>query len=173
MTTKLRNFIWMFDTGRGAMSLLLCIASRMAARRSQGVIRGGHTCRGVVVVALGVGTLAGVQEPRVHRTVREEAKAVASGVVRLLGLRRVGRSARALTKLRKARLSSSGGRGRIVSGFGEEREDDVTAAAASRDTEQLLRAKERNREGTRGDMVGFDGQQLSRSAGGAWYLSKK
>jgi hypothetical protein len=73
----------------------------------------------------------------------------------------------------EAASSSSGGRGRIVSGFGEEREDDVTAAAASRDTEQLLRAKERNREGTRGDMVGFDGQQLSRSAGGAWYLSKK
>ena len=69
--------------------------------------------------------------------------------------------------------SSSGGRGRIVSGFGEEREDDVKAVSARRDREQLLRARERDREGTRGDMVGFEGQQLSRNAGGAWYFGKK
>ena len=62
---------------------------------------------------------------------------------------------------------------RIVTGFGEERVDDVVADERRRIDEGARRGRRRNQEGTRGRMVGFDGQELDRSAGSAWHAGRR
>ena len=136
-----------------------CIGGSAGAASSSDGARGGE------VGGLRRGLPVGVAESGAKRARFDEGSKGQAAVENVVGRSQHHRG--------EAASSSSGGRGRIVSGFGEEREGDVRAASARRDREQLLRARERDREGTRGDMVGFDGQQLSRSAGGAWYLGKK
>ena len=65
------------------------------------------------------------------------------------------------------------GRGRVVSGFGEERVEDVRAQAEQRDVEALDRHRHRSEQGERGDVVDFQGRPLDRSDGGAFSLKKK
>ena len=66
-----------------------------------------------------------------------------------------------------------GGGGRIVSGFGSERIDDVAGDVQRRIEEGARRGTERRNAGERGRMTGFDGQDLDRSAGGAWHAGRR
>ena len=65
-----------------------------------------------------------------------------------------------------------GGRGRVVTGFGEERVEDVEELVARREGEAVARHRERAQEGLRGRAVEFEGQDLDRSAGGAFRLGR-
>ena len=62
--------------------------------------------------------------------------------------------------------------GRVVSGFGTERVDDVDAERARRDADQLARARLRS-EGERGRMTDRTGEDLDRSAGGPWSAGRR
>ena len=70
-----------------------------------------------------------------------------------------------------ARVRGAGSR-RIVSGFGEERVEDVGGLAARREEEALARHRLRAEEGARGRAVDFHGQDLDRGAGGAFSLGR-
>ena len=67
----------------------------------------------------------------------------------------------------------SRGRGRVVSGFGKERVEDVRALEERREVEACDRQKQRREEGARGRMVDFEGRELDRSEGGAFSLKKR
>ena len=56
-------------------------------------------------------------------------------------------------------------RGRIVSGFGNERSEDVVADRARLDAEMLARQSHRNKEGERGPLTDKTGKDIGRSAG--------
>ena len=64
------------------------------------------------------------------------------------------------------------GNGRIVSGFGEERVEDVVGLGARREEEALARHRMRAMEGARGRAVDFQGRDLDRGAGGAFSLGR-
>ena len=65
-----------------------------------------------------------------------------------------------------------GGRGRVVTGFGEERVEDVEELVARREGEAVARHRERAQEGLRGRAVDFEGRDLDRGAGGAFRLGR-
>ncbi len=62
---------------------------------------------------------------------------------------------------------------RIVTGFGEERVEDVLADEARRVAEGVRRGQWRRDEGVRGRMRDMGDQDLDRSAGGAWHLGRR
>ena len=64
------------------------------------------------------------------------------------------------------------GRGRVVSGFGDERVEDLRAQGEQRDAEACDRQRLRREQGERGDVVEFGGRPLDRSEGGAFSLKK-
>ena len=64
------------------------------------------------------------------------------------------------------------GGGRVVSGFGAERVEDVRALEERRDEEACGRQRQRREEGARGRMVDFRGRELERNEGGAFSLRK-
>ena len=61
----------------------------------------------------------------------------------------------------------------VVSGFGAERTDDALGDQAQRDREALSRARARRDDGVRGRFRDFQGNDLDRSAGGAWSLGRR
>ena len=62
---------------------------------------------------------------------------------------------------------------RVVSGFGDERVDDVAAHEERMDAGAIVRAARRRAEGTRGRMTGFSGEDLDRAAGGPWQAGRR
>ena len=72
-----------------------------------------------------------------------------------------------------ARTDQQRFRSRIVSGFGDERVDDVAADEVSRIAAGARRGGERRNEGTRGRMTDFSGADLDRGAGGAWHAGRR
>ena len=64
-------------------------------------------------------------------------------------------------------------RPRIVTGFGRERVDDVSAHEARISRDENQRAKQRYEGGLRGRMRDWDGNDLDRSEGGAWHAGKR
>ena len=69
-------------------------------------------------------------------------------------------------------VARGGGRGRVVSGFGEERVDDVRVMTERRDGEACDRQRQRREGGARGRMVDFGGRDLARNEGGAFSLRR-
>ena len=69
-------------------------------------------------------------------------------------------------------VARGGGRGRAVSGFGEERVDDVQALEELREGEACARQRRRRQEGARGRMVDFGGREMDRNEGGAFSLKR-
>ena len=67
----------------------------------------------------------------------------------------------------------SGGAGRIVSGFGAERVDDVAADLRRSEADGAQRARQRREEGTRGRMTDASGRNLDRGSGGAWHTGRQ
>ena len=63
--------------------------------------------------------------------------------------------------------------GRIVSGFGDERVDDVAAHERRRMAEGALRGDYRRNEYSRGQMITYGGEELDRSKGGAWHIGRR
>ena len=78
------------------------------------------------------------------------------------------RSARVAARTEQQRFRS-----RIVSGFGDERVDDVAADEANRIAAGAGRGDARRNEGTRGRMTDFTGADLDRGAGGAWHAGRR
>ena len=74
-------------------------------------------------------------------------------------------------KLEVGQVSSR--RARIVSGFGDERVDDVVLDEESRVAAGLARHAVRQAHGGRGRMTDRTGVDLDRSAGGAWHVGKR
>ena len=66
-----------------------------------------------------------------------------------------------------------GARSRIVTGFGSERVDDVTADEARRIADGVRRGVQRRETGSRGRMTDYSGADLDRSAGGAWHVGRR
>ena len=64
-------------------------------------------------------------------------------------------------------------RPRIVTGFGRERVDDVSAHEARISRDENQRAKQRYEGGLRGRMRDWDDNDLDRSEGGAWHAGKR
>ena len=65
-------------------------------------------------------------------------------------------------------------RGRIVSGFGVGRVEDVAADEARRIAEGARRGDRRRESGEIGRMTHFmSGRDLDRGAGGAWHLGRR
>ena len=64
-------------------------------------------------------------------------------------------------------------RSRIVSGFAEERVEDVAADETRRIAEGARRGDARRDEGTRGRMTSFSGEDLDCGAGGAWRAGRR
>ena len=89
------------------------------------------------------------------------------------GLRRVAGPGRGAERaLGSGVAARSRGGGRVVSGFGEERVEDVRALEEQRDEEACDRQRHRMEEGTRGRMVDLEGRALERNEGGAFSLRK-
>ena len=61
----------------------------------------------------------------------------------------------------------------VVSGFGAERTDDALGDQAQRDRDAMSRARARRDDGARGRVRDFQGNDLDRSAGGAWSLGRR
>ena len=61
----------------------------------------------------------------------------------------------------------------VVSGFGAERTDDALGDQAQRDRDAISRARTRRDDGVRGRVRDFQGNDLDRSAGGAWSLGRR
>ena len=61
----------------------------------------------------------------------------------------------------------------VVSGFGAERTDDALGDQAQRDRDAMSRARARRDDGTRGRVRDFQGNDLDRSAGGAWSFGRR
>ena len=83
-----------------------------------------------------------------------------------------GRGERVVGAVGEAAHARGAMSGRIVSGFGEERVEDVRGLAARREEEALARHHVRAEEGARGRAVDFHGQDLDRGAGGAFSLGR-
>ena len=66
----------------------------------------------------------------------------------------------------------SGARSRVVSGFGEERVEDVAGDEERRCREGILRAARRRESGERGRARDFQDRDLDRGCGGAWRLGR-
>ena len=60
------------------------------------------------------------------------------------------------------------GRGRVVTGFGSERVEDVRAQEEERDRESYQRQRDRNEEFVRGRVRDFEGRDLDRGEGSAF-----
>ena len=60
------------------------------------------------------------------------------------------------------------GRGRVVTGFGSERVEDVRAQEEERDRESYQRQRDRNEEFAKGRVRDFEGRDLDRSEGSAF-----
>ena len=73
---------------------------------------------------------------------------------------------------RGSRGRGNGG-GRIVSGFGTERVDDVAADERQRSAAGAQRGDWRREMGERGRMTDLSGVDLDRSAGGAWHAGRR
>ena len=86
----------------------------------------------------------------------EEGRVLVDGVVRG-GRRGKGRG--------RGRVSE---RGRVVTGFGSERVEDVRAQEEERDRDSYRRQRDRNEEFTRGRVRDFEGRDLDRGEGGAF-----
>ena len=74
---------------------------------------------------------------------------------------------------RSAGASSGPTRGRIVTGFGSERIDDVRADEQRRLAEGARRGDQRREDGSRGRMTSFEGMDLDRGEGGAWHAGRR
>ena len=77
---------------------------------------------------------------------------------------------------RPSRLPASGmvhKRPRIVTGFGRERVDDVSAHEARVSRDENRRARQRCEEGQRGRMRDWGDNDLDRCEGGAWHAGKR
>ena len=61
----------------------------------------------------------------------------------------------------------------VVSGFGAERTEDALGDQEQRDREAISRARKRREAGVRGRARDFQGNELDRSAGGAWSLGRR
>ena len=61
----------------------------------------------------------------------------------------------------------------VVSGFGAERTEDVLGDRERRDRDAVTRARVRREDGVRGQARDFQGNDLDRSAGGAWSLGRR
>ena len=61
----------------------------------------------------------------------------------------------------------------VVSGFGAERTEDALGDQEQRDREAISRARERRETGVRGRARDFQGNELDRSAGGAWAFGRR
>ena len=61
----------------------------------------------------------------------------------------------------------------VVSGFGAERTEDALGDHERRDREAMSRARVRREDGLRGQARDFQGNDLDRSAGGAWSLGRR
>lgn len=90
----------------------------------------------------------------------------------------VRRSARVAARGEGATTAVSGrgrvaGGGRIVTGFGAERVEDVAADERRRIAENARRGDERRETGTRGRVTDCTGADLDRSAGGAWHAGRR
>lgn len=72
-----------------------------------------------------------------------------------------------------ASTSRTGGGGRIVTGFGSERVDDVVADERRRIAEGAQRGRQRSDAGVRGRMTTYGGEDLDRSAGSAWHAGRR
>ena len=70
-------------------------------------------------------------------------------------------------------VAASSRRPRIVTGFGAERVEDVAADEARRWQEGAQRGSRRRDAGERGRAVDFHGNELDRSAGGAWHAGRR
>ena len=64
-------------------------------------------------------------------------------------------------------------RPRIVTGFGDERVDDVAADEVRRSDEGIRRARHRREEGERGRTRDLHNNDLDRAAGGAWQAGRR
>ena len=61
----------------------------------------------------------------------------------------------------------------VVSGFGAERTEDALGDRERRDRDAMTRARVRREDGVRGQARDFQGNDLDRSAGGAWSLGRR
>ena len=166
-------------------------------KRSAGAVaRAGDTDSAQRGLPAGAGASAGVA--RVMGAGEQQGEGVpgvsASGVGRFKRLRRAGFAVQSVGEdgvggdealggevdsgRGAAGAASSGfaargrGGGRVVSGFGTERVEDVRAVEERRDEEARDRQRQRREEGTRGRMVDFRGRELERNDGGAFSLGK-
>ena len=110
----------------------------------------GHGCVGAVAGTGDVMAISEVEEGTEGRRV------VIDGMVR--GGRRSKGRGRGLVS----------GRGRVVTGFGSERVEDVRAQEEERDRESYQRQRDRNEEFARGRVRDFEGRDLDRSEGSAF-----
>ena len=120
--------------------------------RGSGAGRRGRDGRGNVRGIGAVGVPVEQPAPQLRRSVRVAARAV--GVVG------------------QAPVAASGG-ARIVTGFGNDRVEDVAADERRRVADGAQRGSQRREDGTRGRMTTFGGVDLDRSAGGAWHAGRK
>ena len=74
---------------------------------------------------------------------------------------------------RGAVASSGASSGRIVTGFGSERIDDVVADERRRVAEGARRGDQRREDGARGRMTSYEGEDLDRGQGGAWHVGRR
>lgn len=70
-------------------------------------------------------------------------------------------------------VASGSGAPRVVSGFGDERVDDVFNMRQRLDADEQVRARQRREEGTRGRARDFANRDLDRSAGGPWQAGRR
>ena len=120
--------------------------------RGSGAGRRGRNGRGNGRGLGAVGVPVAQPAPQLRRSVRVAARAV--GVVG------------------QAPVAASGG-ARIVTGFGNDRVEDVAADERRRVADGAQRGSQRREDGTRGRMATFGGVDLDRSAGGAWHAGRK
>ena len=85
---------------------------------------------------------------------------------------RVAARSEGVTTIASGRGRGAGG-GRIVSGFGAERVEDVAADQRRRIAEGAQRGDERRVTGARGRMTDHTGADLDRGAGGAWHAGRR
>ena len=93
----------------------------------------------------------------------QEASAIVGGVIRRpVGARREGAGDDGVERAR----------GRVVTGFGGDRIEDLAAHNRERSARDARVAAERVRDGASGDQVDMWGASLDRSAGAAWHLGR-
>ena len=150
------------DGGNGGQ-----VSGRSSGSRSDVAVVGGNggavDDRSVAVVqrsGVGVGSVGASSSSFAGASSSSTAVRVEGGVLRRdSGGRESPRVAGGASLLRRPR---------VVSGFGAERSDDVVGDQERLDAEANARARDRRDEGTRGSLRDAHGNDLSRSAGGAW-----